>query len=313
MSFQAPLWLLALLALPAAVVAQQLLARRARRYSVRFPAVDTLAAVLPRSARWRRWIPLGFYLLALATLAVALARPQRSVAVPVDRSTVILVTDTSNSMMADDVEPSRLAAAQRAGLRFLEAVPRQHEVGAVAFSSTPYQLVPPTAEHDEIRDVVESLSPDGGTATGDALASALQMLGNRDRERPPPAAIVLLSDGKATAGREPIAVARQAGRAQVPIYTVALGTRGGTIRGSLGSVLPVPPDPETMREISRVSGGRAFRADNADQLTGLYEELGSAIGTKTVKRQVTSAFAAGGLLALVLGAGLSLRWRGRLP
>ena len=313
MSFGAPLWLLALLALPAAVVAQRLVARRARRYTVRFPAVDTLTAVLPRTSAWRRRLPLAFYLLALAALAVALARPERTVAVPVERSTVIMVTDTSNSMLADDVEPYRLRAAQRAGLSFLEAVPDQHRVGAVGFSSAPHTLVQPTADHDRVREMVEALSPDGGTATGDALAAALSMLGDRDHERPPPAAIVLLSDGKVTAGRDPIPVARHAGRSQVPIYTVALGTPGGTIQGTFGSTLSVPPDPATMAEISRVSGGRSFKIDDAGELSGLYGQLGSRIGTEDRKRQITSAFAGGGLLALILGAGLSLRWRGRLP
>jgi Ca-activated chloride channel homolog len=314
MTFQSPLFLIGLGIVPLALVAYHLLRRRARRYSVRFTGVSTLASILPELPRWRRHAPMALYVLALAALAVALARPQATVAVPRERASVVLIMDASRSMSATDVDPSRLDAARDAGREFLDRVPDELRVGAVAYSTAPHTRESPTPEHDEIRDVLDSLVADGGTATGDAMAAALDMLDDDRGRRRPPAAIVLLSDGKATTGPDPVGVARRAGRLDVPIYTVALGTPegvvpGGTFRGAL----PVPPDPETLRRIARASGGRAFTAESAGQLDTVYERLGSQIGTREEKREVTAGFAAAGIVLLLAAAGVSLRWFGRLP
>jgi Ca-activated chloride channel homolog len=124
---------------------------------------------------------------------------------------------------------------------------------------------------------------------------------------------VLLSDGKTTTGRDPIPVARRARRLDIPIHTVALGTRGATIVTPDGSLLPVPPDPETMRRIAEISGGRAFEVDDSDELGGLYEDLGSRVATENEKREITAAFAAGGLVLLIASAALGVRATARLP
>jgi Ca-activated chloride channel homolog len=315
MSFQSPLFLIGLGIVPLALAAYHLFRRRARRYSVRFTGVPTLASILPELPRWRRHAPTALYVMALAALAIALARPQATVAVPQDRASVVLIMDASRSMSATDVDPSRLDAAQDAGGEFLDRVPDELRVGAVAYSTAPHTLKPPTVEHDEIRDVLDSLVADGGTATGDAMVAALGMLDDDDRGRGrPPAAIVLLSDGKATSGPDPAGVARRAGRLDIPIYTVALGTPEGVVPGGpLGSGLPVPPDPESLRDIARESGGRAFTAEDAGQLDTVYERLGSQIGTREEKREVTAGFAAAGIVLLLAAAGVSLRWFGRLP
>jgi Ca-activated chloride channel family protein len=223
----------------------------------------------------------------------------------------VLVMDASRSMQATDVQPSRLDAARAAGKRFLGRVPEQMRVGMVGFSDSPQTIQQLTYDHREVRAALDSLTADGGTATGDALSAALGLFERKDR-RGPPAAIVLLSDGKATAGRDPVEVAREAKRLDVPIFTVALGTEEGVIPGGFGGQ-PVPPDPETMREIAHESGGRAFEVDNADELDSVYGRLGSSVGTKKEHREITAGFAAGGLVFLLGAVVLSLRWSGRLP
>ena len=311
MSFQAPLYLLALAVVPLALAALWVARRRAARYVVRFPALPTLASVAPRGPRWRRVVPPALLCLALAGLALALARPETTVAVPVERASVMLVTDTSGSMNATDVEPSRLAAAKAAAGRFLDDVPDELRVGLVAFSDAPHTVVRPTDDREGVRAAVERLTADGGTATGDALDSALRALGTRGDDAPP-AAIVLLSDGATQSGRDPADVAREAAQARVPVSTVALGTPEGRVESG-GSVISVPPDPEALREVAELSGGSTFAAEDAGALEEVYERLGSQIGTREERREISAGFAAAGLLLLGAALATSLRWRGRLP
>jgi Ca-activated chloride channel homolog len=313
LSFAEPVFLLALLALPAAVAALRIARRRARRYAVRFTGVPTIVAVAAGTSTFRRHLPSALFLLALAATAAALARPQATIAIPVERASVVLVTDASRSMLATDVDPSRLEAAQAAGERFLDRVPDALRVGAVGFSESPHTLKEPTTDHGEVEATLDSLVADGGTATGDALASALRLL-DREETDGPTAAIVLLSDGKTTTGRDPVEVAREARRLRVPIYTVALGTPSGVIEGSpYGGVVRVPPDPETMRRVASISRGRAFTAGDAAELDTVYERLSSRIGTRDKKREITAGFAAGGIALLIAATAFSLRWSGRLP
>ena len=312
MSFASPIYLAALGLVPLVLGAYVLSRRRAQKYAVRFPAVATLAPLLPQASAWRRRLPLVLFLASLAVLAVALARPHATVAVPKEQASIVLVTDVSRSMLAEDVDPSRLEAARSAAQRFLQEVPDEALVGAVAFSSDPHTVEEPTDEHDEIEALIDALSADGGTAAGDALAAALRMVDGPAEDRPP-AAILLLSDGETTTGQDPLPVARQARRLGVPIHTVALGTSDGTILTPDGTLLPVPPDPETMRRIAELSGGRAFEVDDAGELAGLYEDLGSRVATETEEREITAAFAAGGLVLLLLAAALGVRATARLP
>ena len=169
-------------------------------------------------------------------------------------------------------------------------------VGLVGFSDSTRTAVPPTSDRAEVRDAVGGLAAYGGTATGDALQVALDSLTEAGPENPP-SAIVLLSDGKRTAGIDPLTVAREAGQADVPIYTVALGTEEGTIESPTG-VQSVPPDPETMAAVAEASGGDAFNVDDGDELSSVYERLGSQIGTRDEQREITVGFAAAGLALL---------------
>jgi Ca-activated chloride channel homolog len=311
-SFASPGFLAALALVPLALIAHSASRRRARRYAVRYPGVATLAPLLPRVSSWRRLLPLTLFLASLAMLALALARPHATVAVPKEQASIVLVTDVSRSMLAEDVEPSRLEAARSAAQRFLEEVPEEARVGVVAFSTDPHTIEPPTDDRGKIEDLVDALSADGGTAAGDALAVALGLVDGPAEDRPP-AAILLLSDGETTTGRDPLPVARRAGRRGIPIHTVALGTRTATITTPDGTLIPVPPDPEAMRRIAKLSGGRAFQVDDAGELGGLYEDLGSRVATEEELREITGAFAAGGIVLLMAAAALGTRATARLP
>ena len=318
MSLGSPLFLLALLLVPAIAAAYAWSKRRPAHYAVRFPGTPVLAGVVQAVPRWRRHIPAAIAALALTALVVALARPHATVAVPVERASVVLVTDVSRSMRATDVEPTRLDAARGAAEAFLERVPDELRVGAVAFSSAPHSVLPPTHDRDRVRLHLETLDADGSTATGDGLAQALALVTDGEEERGeerrrPPAAVVLLSDGKRTTGSDPLEVAREARAARVPIYTVSLGTPGAIIDGSNGAPLPVPPDPETMARIASTSGGETFDVSEAEELDAVYAQLGSQLATRPEKRDITAGFAGGGLVLLLTATALSLRAAGRLP
>jgi Ca-activated chloride channel family protein len=315
-SFASPVFLLGLLLLPLLIVAQSVSRRRARRYAVRFTAVPALKVAAATSGRrWVRHLPATLLLAALASLVFAVAKPQRTVAVPVERGSIMLVTDHSRSMQATDVAPDRLRAAQAAAHRFLSQVPSAVRVGVVAFSSAPDAVQSPSSDHSQAQRVIDLQVADGATASGDALQVALDTLtSDRQNGKRPPAAIVLLSDGKTTTGRDPVPVARTAGTLHIPIYTVALGTADATVPNpGFGPPLPVPPDPQTLAEISRVSGGQAFTAEDSSRLATIYKSLGSQFGTKDQKREITNSFALVGIGLLLGGAALSLRSRGRLP
>ncbi len=312
MTFAAPIYLLALALIPLGYLASRLLRGRRRRYAVRFPAAATVAAVSAGIPTWRRWLPGALLALATAALVLAVAHPQHRVDVPVEQASVMLITDASGSMAATDVKPTRLDAARGAGKTFLAKVPASLRVGAIGFSSLPYAVVAPTLDRDQVGVTIDDLAAGGGTATGDAVVAALDLLKPKRRlaRGRPPAAIVLLSDGKATNGRDPLDAARQAAKLHVPIYTVALGTPDGVVQTGLGQYVPAPPDPETMRQMSAISGGEAFSVDNSGDLKQVYQRLGRQIGTKTAQRPVTAGFAGAGLLLLLLGVGAGVRWRG---
>jgi Ca-activated chloride channel family protein len=314
MSLSAPLHLAALLLLPLAGALWAVERRRRRRFAVRHPGARIAAGVAGAAPAWRRRLPAALLALAACFLAVAFARPETTVAVPVERASVMLVTDESGSMLAEDVDPSRLRAAQDAATSFMDRVPDESLVGFVGYSSGVQTMLEPTTDHDTVRTAIGGLRAEGGTATGDALTTALDRLEARRAEdgAVAPAAIVLLSDGKTTQGSDPVEAATRAARLNIPISTVALGTSDGVVIGPTGEPLAVPPDPETLRQIAERSGGRAFEVTDPGELDRVYEQLGSRIGTRQEQREVSAAFVAGGLLLLVGGLGTGLRTRGRI-
>jgi len=317
-SFAAPLVLLALLALPPALLWYAGQQRSRRAAAAAFAATRMLPSVAPRRPRWRRHLPMVAFALALALLVLAAARPQRTVAVPVDRASIMLATDISGSMQATDVQPNRLVAAKRAARAFLERVPARVNVGVMAFNQSPSVLQSPTLDRADAREAIDRMSVSGGTATGEAIAAAVTALRSVPgvNGRRPPGAIVLISDGSSDRGRDPVLAAQAAARLHIPVYTVALGTLDGRIQvhGANGALrtVRVPPDPQSLAAIAHASGGETFTASSTEGLSAVYERLGSQLGRRDERRQVTSAFAAGGLVLLLAGAGLSLRWFGRL-
>ena len=318
MSLREPLFLIGLVAIPLLVWWYVAGERRGRSGREAFAMPAMVASVAPARPGWRRHLPVAFYALALAALIVALSRPQTTVAVDAEQATVLLVTDQSGSMQATDVAPSRLVAAREAAKAFLGRVPDKVRVGAIAFNQGVRVLQTPTTDRAALREAIESVKAAGSTATGEALSVALDIAQRPDTigAKPPPAAIVLLSDGKSVKGRDPIEIAREAAQVKVPIYTISLGTASGTIesRRRDGSVRrePVPPDPETMRQVAEISGGRAFSATDATALDAVYKRLGSQVARKKEKREVTAGLAGGALLFVLLGGALGLRFFGRV-
>ncbi len=316
MTFASPLYLLTLLLIPALAGIGLLARSRRRRLAVRFPGAAVFATAAAGRSRIRRVLPPVLLAGAAAVLGLAFAKPQDTIAVPVEKASVVLVTDESGSMAATDVDPTRLTAAQSAAGTFLGRVPKQLLVGFVAYSSQTNSVIEPTTDHDRIRSELQGLKANGGTATGDALDAALDRLAARrgkDGKRAP-AAVVLLSDGATTTGANPVEAAQRAKKLGIPVSTVALGTDSGTVTaGPFGEQIAVPPDPETLREISKTTGGTFTRVDDAGQLDSVYKKLGSKIGTKKEKRQLSAGFSTVGLLLLLGGLGTGLKWRGRLP
>jgi Ca-activated chloride channel family protein len=319
-SFAAPLVLVFLLALPVFVVLYVAHQRDRKRAAAAFAAPVMTPSVVPNRPRWRTHVPMLAVLLALGILILAAARPQKTVAVPIERASIMLVTDVSGSMQATDVQPTRLAAARAAAKRFVAKVPKSVNVGVMALSSKPRVLASPTRDRLAIDSALDQLTPRGGTGTGEAIQAATNILRRQPgvNGKRAPAAIVLLSDGAATGKVDPIAAAQAARRLRIPIYTVALGTPQGTITvprpGGQGGTetRKVPPDPQSLAEVAKASGGKTYTAADANSLSDVYKSLGSLLGTKNEKRQMTAGFAGGALVLLLVAAAMSLRWFGRL-
>ncbi len=320
MTFATPFLLWGLLLIPVAALAYIWSQRRRIKYAARFTNLDLLANVVAASPGRRRHLPPVFALVALAALLVALARPQTIVAVPRDQATVVLAMDSSASMTATDVEPTRLDAAKSAASSFLDKLPARFRAGLVSFSSGASVLQEPTEDREAVSSSLESLEGRVGTAIGDAILASVQLAPEEDPEAPdskPLFAVLLLSDGANSAGIDPMEAVEVAKEAGVPVYTIALGTDAGTIDlpDEFGVLrpFPVPPDPETLQQIAEETGGRFFEAPSEADLQAVYEEIGSQVATEDEKRELTAAFAGAGAVFLILGAGLSLLWFGRLP
>jgi Ca-activated chloride channel family protein len=304
---------LALLAIPAVLI---LLAayvwwrRRRPAAAVPFPDVDLVAMAAP-PPRKRRFIPLVLAALALVGFAFALARPEVTRQVPREEATVMLAIDVSGSMAASDVEPYRLAAAQEAARIFADTVPRQFQVGLVAFSGEAAVLVPPTTDRLAFNRALQGLVADGATAFGDAVMASLDAIQRTQpgAETLRSARILLLSDGANTVGTLPEDAARRAKELGVPVFTVALGTQDGV----LADGRRVPPDPEALAALAETTGGRTFESEDAGSVKQVYEDLGTFIGTREIQDEVT-AWPAGIAALLLAFAGLAA-WRvgPRLP
>jgi Ca-activated chloride channel family protein len=315
MSFASPYALLWLLAVPALVALYVLRERRRNRFAARWGTPALLPNLIDRAPGRRRHVPVAILLGALAALIVGVARPHATVTVAREEATVLLAIDTSRSMGADDVYPSRLVAAQRAADRFVDRIPTKFRIGVVSFSTRAQIAVAPTEDRSLVHRAIATLKPGEGTALGDAVLLSAR-LGLRQRASDgtvPPTTVLLISDGARDGGRTtPRAAAQRARAAHVPVYTVLLGTPSGTVRhtlpGGYTEIIRVPPSPPTLQLVARTSGGQFFRAATDRQLRQVYERLGSRLGHKKTSREITDLFAGGGAALLLVGAGLSALW-----
>ncbi len=315
MSFLDPARLWLLLGVAAVVVAYVVQARRRDRYAVRFTELSLLASVAPRRPGWRRWVPAGLLALSLVALVVGFARPQAEVDVPSERATVVVALDTSLSMQAVDVTPTRISAAQQAATRFVEQLPDRFNVALVSFSGNAAVVVSPTQDHASVVRAVQGLTLGEGTAIGDAVfasLSALTTLPADDAASPPPARIVLLSDGTNTVGRAVDNAVRAATSAGVPVSTIAFGTQQGTVEVQ-GTRIQVPVDRAALKALADATGGQSYTAESAGALSDVYDDIGSSVGTQREQREVTSRFTGLGLLLAAGAAVLGLVWGTRFP
>ena len=322
MNFEEP-WRLAILAAPVALLLAYVVAQRSRRkYALRFTSVDLLASVAPKRPGWQRHVSAVLMLAAVSALVFGFAKPTATKKVARQRGTVLLAIDTSGSMAATDVSPSRLVAAQTAARRFVTGLPAGLKVGLLQFDSTARVLVAPTSDHTPVLAAVDALSIGGGTATGSAIDSALAaataLPAGADGKKAP-AAVVLMSDGSPTigqAGQTPAetvtAATAAAKKAGVPIDTIAFGTPGGTVTIQ-GESVPVPADPQAMAKIASGSGGKSFTATTGNQLNAVYDQIRRTVGFDTVRTDITEWFIGLALLLAVLTAGAALVWMQRIP
>ena len=324
LSFLAPARLF-LLAVPAAlVIAYVVLAARRRRYALRFTTVGMLDRVAPDRPGWRRHVTAIALALSVSIITLAFAKPV--VAGEVEESTkqVVLAIDTSISMEARDVSPSRVDAAREAAVAFLDSVPEGVSVGVIAFDGQARELIAPTSRLEAVRSVIESSIEAGslgeGTAIGEAVYLGLASLQSGQAESgaegdaQPIGTIVLMSDGDTTMGRPNDDAASAARAAGIPVHTIAFGTDAGTIEDPFGGgMIPVPVNEAALEQLAHQTQGRALTAQTADQLSDVYEDLGRSVTVEREQVEVADLFAGAAMAILVLAGVGSLRWSGRLP
>jgi Ca-activated chloride channel homolog len=346
--FTWPLMLWGLALLPALVAWYVFGVRRARRKAVdRFaerPLYERLATSLPGL---RRHISMALYFVALALLLGAVGRPVMGIPLPVNKAVVMLLIDTSGSMMAPDLDPTRLDAAKAAARTFVDAFPQGPKIGLVTFSTYATLNIPPTPDHDAVKQAVATLKPQEATAIGDGILVALKALPGRVVDLPEarpapfgpspfgtppapgpppppptspqgedlsPAAIILLSDGGQNAGTaDPVKMALLAKQLKVKIYTVGLGAPGGSVFNYQGQMVFVPFDPTVLQQIAAVTDGKFFMASATQGLKQIYRDLGRVLGWEKRKTEVSSLFVGAAGVLLLIGGVVSLVWTGRLP
>jgi len=311
-------WRLILLLAPAALLVAYVAVQR-RRHSqlLRFTSVDLLDSVAPKRSGWQRHVPAAALLASLVVLTLAFAQPAMAMRTAKERATILLTLDTSGSMSATDVAPSRLEAMKEQATTFVKNLPDGIQIGLVTYSGSARLLVPPTTDTAPVLNALGSLTVGGATATADGITTALSAIAGvptGTTGKPTPAVIVLMSDGTPTAAEgspDPVAAADSAAAdaktKSVPIDTIAFGTSGGVV-DVRGQQVPVPSDPQAMARIAAESGGRTFTAETSAQLGSIYDQIGRDVGFVTQTRELTAAFAGAALLvALLAAAGAQFR------
>ena len=339
------LWLL--LIVPLLVLLYVWLLRRRKAQAVHYPGLDLVRQALGSRAQWRRHLPPLLFLLGLAALLLAAARPLAVLKLPSEQQTIILAMDVSGSMRATDVEPDRLTAAQNAAKAFIKELPRHVRVGVVAFAGTAQLAQLPTQSHDDLLKAIDSFQLQRGTATGNGIMVALATLfpdagidiaalGGRQAmrvlpmdqvTRPEPeqktftpvapgsyrsAAIIMLTDGQRTTGVDPLEAAQWAADRGVRVYTVGVGTVQGEVIGFEGWSMRVRLDEDTLKAVALRTNAEYFHAATAQDLRKVYETLSSRISVETKETEVTALMALAGAALMLLTGALSVWWFGRV-
>ncbi|MCC7039784.1 MAG: VWA domain-containing protein [Burkholderiales bacterium] len=340
------LWLLVLV--PLLVAAYLWILRRKRRLTAKYASLAMVKDAQGTTSRWRRHAPPTLFLVALTLMLLAIARPQAVLVLPSLHDTIILAMDVSGSMRAGDVAPNRLAAAQAAAKAFVDATPPHTRVGIVSFAGTAAVVQPPTREHDDLNAAIDRFQLQRGTAVGAGILVSLKTIfpdvefdlrswnPRPDAQKGPPssrpapgkaadkpvapvppgsysnAAIILLTDGQATAGPDPIESARIAAERGIRVFTVGIGTEKGELLGAEGWSMRVRLDEASLKKIADITQGEYFHAGTADELTKVYRLLNSKLVFEQKQTEVTALFAAAAALFAVLAALLSMLWFGRI-
>jgi Ca-activated chloride channel homolog len=351
MTFSWPWALVSLIIIPILCGVIWLLRRRRRRAVVRVTSIALVRSALPARTRWTRLIPTLLLLLGFATLGVGAARPQATVPVPSDSTTIILAMDVSGSMCSTDVEPNRLTVAQQAAVSFIESQDDEIKIGLVAFAGVAGLQVPPTTDKEALITAIDNFTTCRGTAIGSAILTSIDGIAainptvapsgvdaeSAQRSGYAPDVIVLLTDGANTQGVEPKTAAEAAAVRGVRIFTIGFGTTtptrmactgrqaggwaaggpGGGFRGGFagaGGRNPRVIDEKTLQAVADITGGQYYKAESADQLQEALAGLPSQVTVVKKRIDIASWFAGAGGLLVAVAVGLSLWWnRVRAP
>ena len=336
------LWLLLTLPLLAGIYIWTL--RRKKKLALRYASLSIVKEAMGRGHSWRRHVPPILFLLAIAAMLLAAARPLATITLPSRQQTLILAMDVSGSMRATDVKPNRMVAAQEAAKSFIADLPRHVRVGIVAFAGSAQVTQLPTVNRDDLTAATDSFQLQRGTATGNGIMMSLATLfpdagidiaalGPRDGARPlradpakpPPkeftpvepgsynsAAIIMLTDGQRTTGVDPLEAAKMAAERGVRVYTVGIGTVDGETIGFEGWSMRVRLDEETLKSVAQRTQAEYFYAGTAADLKKVYETLSTRLTVEKKETEVSGLFALVGAVLALLSATLSLWWLGRI-
>ena len=341
MTFLWPSLLWLLLALPACVALYLFILKQKKKAAVRYASLDLIKEALGKDQAWRRHLPPAMLLVALAAMIAAMARPAALIALPSQHETVILAIDVSASMRADDVEPTRIVAAQAAAREFVNGQSRSTRIGVVSFAGSAALVQPPTQNRADILAAIDTLQLQHATAVGSGIQVALkaifpeeefevpvsgrQIIASSALREPPrqqavpvapgsygSAAIILLTDGQTTTGPDPVDVARLAAQRGVRVFTVGVGTSNGQIVTGEGWSMRVKLDEEPLKIIADLTRGEYFYAGTAVDLRKIYESLTSRLVLEKRETEITALFSALAAAAVLLASTLSLLWFNRV-
>ena len=338
MSFMWPFMLWLLILVPLIVAFYGVLQRRQRRVNATFSGMGLLQGAGGQMPVIRRHIPMVFFLIGLTILIVALARPQTIVSLPKEQGTIILAFDVSGSMAAEDLKPTRMDAAKAAAKDFIQRQPLSVQVGVVAFSDAAFSMQTPTNDKDAILASIERLAPQKGTSVGNGILNALKAIAVSNGQAGGPltysnltpsptptptplprgqytnGVIILLTDGENNESPDPLGAAQTAADRGVRIYTVGLGSAAGSDLHINGFIIHTQLDEATLQQISQITGGTYYNAQNAQDLNKIFDKnLNTQLVIKPEETEVTSFFAGASILVLLLGGTFSLLWFSRLP